>query len=806
MAVVLSNFQHKAQEILKNDKSLLLVTPTGMGKTLAVTWDAITQSPKKIKIIYSCPLRALGVGIKKELIDHCSDNKNKTIVLHHGDCDESNLFGEDIIVTTYDQVVCGVPGLPLSLPLKAGHAVAGALLMSRLVFDEAHLSWAISDEACKILFGIIDFRQRFGLQTVIMTATMPNAVIELLKDKFGFEVLRVDEQNDGAFKLRKQNREVKIRKISKPSGKKNKKDGNKAWEPLHAIANELATTGKRIYFANTVERLHEIYDLLMDRDPSIEDKIVVLHNRMPKSQRQKAETQALDLFGKKSDPNIDKLLLTNQVAEAGLDISAPLVISDPAPADTLTQRAGRCARWFRDGKTKGDFVVVDIKDKEFCVPYKEDLVKASLKYMPSGKMSWEAECKWIDDAWEKQENGKPSKRQDQIEAALSDLSFALNLFDRATQGRSPGEIAKTFREILSVEVAVAKNDVWIDGDDGSSPATMLAQYRLPETSTVSYGSAWGLLKKTGYMAMTITNEDGDYVLKDNPSYIQPGDILLVPPSVAYLHPQKGLCFVKNTPDGTNDTPFVSEWRVREEKLRKTYNSIPNPQTLLSHSVGVAERFSTKFESNSTYRHALEKILSYLHRDETDNSQELIETIISMGMLGAMLHDIGKSNSEWQSKARSIDATCTLDGELIGRTAIQTSRIGVPHGGTAYAAVLEAINIVFGNKISESPEAVAIALAATRHHNAFTSPSDAGYHADKNTNRFLYDLMDAFRATSSILNKMDQIIEACENVRENISSPLMLPNLDTFSLYALIGRAILISDREDASGKDLEVWR
>lgn len=108
------------------------------------------------KIVYAVPLRALGGGIRAEVLDLRRAGQQITAVVHHGDTQESLLFSEEVVVTTYDQVVCGVPGLPLSLPLKAGHAVAGALLMSRLILDEVHLAWGISDQALNILLAIIE--------------------------------------------------------------------------------------------------------------------------------------------------------------------------------------------------------------------------------------------------------------------------------------------------------------------------------------------------------------------------------------------------------------------------------------------------------------------------------------------------------------------------------------------------------------------------------------------------------------------------------------------------------------------------
>jgi Helicase conserved C-terminal domain len=214
---------------------------------------------------------------------------------------------------------------------------------------------------------------------------------------------------------------------------------------------------KRIYFANTVERIQHAYDRLVQSGGLSQDSITVLHNRMPWSQRRLAESEAHARVGKGS-PDGDWLLFTNQVAEAGLDISAPLVVSDPAPVDTLVQRAGRCARWFRDGVTKGQVYVIDEPNdsvrRELCKReanvYRPELVEAARKSLPRGRLTWDAERTWVDTAW----YGDIKSREDQVERAFREIDFALNLFDRAAQQHRPGEIAAVFREILSIEVAL----------------------------------------------------------------------------------------------------------------------------------------------------------------------------------------------------------------------------------------------------------------------------------------------------------------------------------------------------------------
>ncbi len=117
-ALTLTKLQEEVQgHLLSADgsESLLLVAPTGIGKTLAATADL--ASGRK-RVIYGVPLRALATGISDELHSLQRNGASVQALVHHGDVQDSWLFSEEVVVTTYDQVVCAVPGLPLSLPLS----------------------------------------------------------------------------------------------------------------------------------------------------------------------------------------------------------------------------------------------------------------------------------------------------------------------------------------------------------------------------------------------------------------------------------------------------------------------------------------------------------------------------------------------------------------------------------------------------------------------------------------------------------------------------------------------------------------
>jgi CRISPR-associated endonuclease/helicase Cas3 len=769
---------------------VFLVAPTGSGKTLAVMADI---QARFTKTIYAVPLRALGVGIRDAIAKLKRNGRAIKPTIHHGDAQESLLFSEEVIVTTYDQVVCAVPGLPLSLPLRAGHAVAGALLMSRLILDEVHLAWGISDQALPILLGIIDFRRRLGLQTVVLTATLPAEVAKQIGQAFDLNVLIVGEgelKNDEALCERNANRQVKISVLKiELAGKGDKK--NLDYSALDQ--NIRPSTRKRIYFANTVERIQETYDRLVEGgvDP---DVVTVLHNRMPRSQRAQAEAQTAERFGKES-PEGGWVLLTNQVAEAGLDISASLVVSDPAPVDTLVQRAGRCARWFRDGVVTGEFKVLDGPNdesrKHLAGPYSRfGSVEEARKAQPAGNLTWEVERKWIDEAW----GGDSERAQKRVERAITELDFALNLFDRASQQNRPGEIAEVFREILSAEVAVE------DRENPRDIQKLLNQGQRPETSSISLSRAWQLLKHSKGASMVIRYDEGDLCV-EQAEYLQPGDILIVPSTLAYLHPKKGLCF----DDTINPTAAIrsSEW-VTPSRKEQPPREGGQRQTLDQHVRSVMRGTYTRLSEEGAYTVSVRKILGVL--EPTKNTDQLAWVIAQFATLAAAFHDLGKTDWRWQQRARAIDPG--FGNGFIGRTARTDMRIGIPHTPPGYLATIKAAELLLGSLDSAEHLVRAIALASVRHHSSLLNPAsvDYQYEAHSNALDFVLAMLAEVDAPAEMRSQAGAILDAAAVRPEPQMVPLLLPNDDLFPIYALVGRAILMADREDAAGQSLEQWR
>src|SRR6266568_2942812 len=100
---------------------------------------------------------------------------------------------------------------------------------------------------------------------------------------------------------------------------------------------------------NTVLRAQQMYLQLRKAAPS-ETRIVLLHSRFDVEDRRRLSEQVEKELGPQHWKDgiyqgQDIIVVATQVVEVGLDISAHVLHTENAPANSLIQRAGRCARF-----------------------------------------------------------------------------------------------------------------------------------------------------------------------------------------------------------------------------------------------------------------------------------------------------------------------------------------------------------------------------------------------------------------------------------------------------------------------------
>ena len=102
--------------------------------------------------------------------------------------------------------------------------------------------------------------------------------------------------------------------------------------------------------------------------------VALLHSRFFKKDRKRIEDKLQEWFGKESK-DVDAILISTQVVEAGIDISCDTLHTEIAPANAIIQRAGRCARY----GGKGVVWVYEIENPDKPLPYMKEEVDLTRK-------------------------------------------------------------------------------------------------------------------------------------------------------------------------------------------------------------------------------------------------------------------------------------------------------------------------------------------------------------------------------------------------------------------------------------------
>jgi len=357
------------------DKNLILIAPTGYGKTeFAFLWG----SDKKF--VYTLPLRSAVNQIYRRSQDLFGEDK--TGLLHSdadvfllGDGGESqqSLKTYDLarqlaypaIISTGDQC------FPYALRPPGYEKIYATFSYSCLIIDEVQ---AYDPRAAAIVVKFIEHVVEMGGKFLLMTATLPEFVRKELLQSLGngtFEEINLYEEKKSDFKAI-QKHKIMVELIE------NKSDGNKIDffvpdEKLIKVLEE-AKEGKRVLvIVNTVKQAKDIFEQLNNKVnednnySEIRNEIYLLHSQFTFNDREEKEKNLEKKFSnpKLEDESQSKILVATQVVEASLDIDADVLFTEIAPLDSLVQRMGRVLR--RYGPSTSLYKVPQIKEPNVYV-------------------------------------------------------------------------------------------------------------------------------------------------------------------------------------------------------------------------------------------------------------------------------------------------------------------------------------------------------------------------------------------------------------------------------------------------------
>ena len=348
----------------------IIDVPTGAGKTEAAIlgwlWHRLCgneRTPRRL--IYCLPRRVL-VEQTRDRVARWVERLNlkrrigvAVLMGGVGDTDlEKHPEQEYIIIGTQDMLISGALNRAYGTSPYRWPVMFGILNNDCMwVMDEVQ----IMENALPTSVQLDAFRKSYKVfgehHTIWMSATLIPSWLNTV-DAPRHEMTRVglgDEDKRHAS-LQKRNTAVKIIRKAGISLRKKYEPGDAAY--LYSLHQKGSVTAIMV---NTVQRAQELYDMFTKKKIDCS----IIHSRFRAADRKKINEWISNL--KESD---NKIIISTQVLEAGVDVSVRTLITELAPWSNLVQRFGRCNR--NGTLNDADIYWIDITDEKSHLPYGTD--------------------------------------------------------------------------------------------------------------------------------------------------------------------------------------------------------------------------------------------------------------------------------------------------------------------------------------------------------------------------------------------------------------------------------------------------
>lgn len=344
------------QRRLASRPAELMHVPTGMGKTEAVLlawlWRRRQEEGEPRRLVWCLPMRTL-VEQTRDRMEGCFERLQAGGVIDRAPGVHVLMGGEGAgdwaDRPEEEQVLLGTQDMLLSRALNRGYAASRyrwprefGLLHSDVlwVFDEVQLMGA----ALPTTTQLEAFRQAWGhlgpARSLWMSATLrPEwlSSVDFAPHVSDLRRLELDDEDRAAVRHRLEAPKdlARVEPVA-PSKKAQIKEYAQAAASM--LLEEHAPGTFSLCVVNTVGRAQAVHAALARAQPSTAE-LLLLHSRYRPADRRAVVRQLLD-----DVPEAGRIAVCTQVVEAGVDLSARLLVTELAPWSSLVQRFGRCNR------------------------------------------------------------------------------------------------------------------------------------------------------------------------------------------------------------------------------------------------------------------------------------------------------------------------------------------------------------------------------------------------------------------------------------------------------------------------------
>jgi len=419
---------------LEKDKILSLNVPTGTGKTLtslsfALKLKAKIEQEKKYKprIIYSLPYLsiidqnfAIFEDVFKFYLKGKTPNSNLLLKHHHlsdvnyttskiGKEEFENLSPKDIgkdllliegwnsevIVTTFFQFFYSLIS-NRNKSIRKFHNIVNSIVILDEIQAIPHRYWLLLNKIIHFL------AEKFNIYFILVTATQPllfnekeKEIKPLIKDKEKyFKALnRVDLKYNSESLCLSDFQEI--------------------------LEEDLCNNQKKDFLIvlNTINSSLEIYNFICQLELEDTEIFYLSTNIIPKERLRRIKKS-------REKSKKQKIIVSTQLIEAGVDLDVDIVYRDFAPLDSINQVAGRCNRNF--SQNKGLIKIFILKEEEKKKEYYR-YIYDSFIISKTKDVLWEASKKQIEEK--------------------SFLSLNDSYFDKVNQGKADVEAKEILEEV-----------------------------------------------------------------------------------------------------------------------------------------------------------------------------------------------------------------------------------------------------------------------------------------------------------------------------------------------------------------------
>lgn len=334
------------QKLVNEGGGLLLLAPTGSGKTEAVTVSGLALGRRIFVILPARSLVDDQIGRFEKMLARASSadhtrpyalivdtgaqstrrvwHKGKNV----GQPQRRHLHQGDIIVTTLDKFLYrffgfGEQGKSYTFPLHTRYGLRPTLYC----FDEAHSYDAVAWTNFRLLLRTLYEK---GLDVVAMTATMPSAFADELD--FLTPLDWIDGSNRARLDAFSGQGRPRRTLIFHPV------PSSEVVEKLIALGKQYLSPQRRVVLS--VERVRDAVAVFQALNGQANDQVLLYHGRLTAPRRQQVYA---DLKSREAEKR-GYLLVTTSAIEVGCDLDAHVLITQLTNPEQLLQRVGRCNR------------------------------------------------------------------------------------------------------------------------------------------------------------------------------------------------------------------------------------------------------------------------------------------------------------------------------------------------------------------------------------------------------------------------------------------------------------------------------